>query len=63
MWQANIFVHIPPQNCIDEGIFGVLSLFYCLWTYFIIYDFSRTIRTGVCFFSVYENYFVVYIYM
>jgi hypothetical protein len=41
----------------------VLTLFCCLWTYFIIYDFSRTIRTCVCFFSVYENYFVVYVYM
>jgi hypothetical protein len=44
-------------------IFGVLNLFCCLWTYFIICGFSRTIRACVCFFSVYENYFVVYAYM
>jgi hypothetical protein len=44
-------------------IFGVLTLFYCLWTYFIICGFSRTIRACVCFFSIYENYFVVYAYM
>jgi hypothetical protein len=46
-----------------EVIFGVLTLFYCLWTYFVICGFSMTIRTCVCFFSVYENYFVVYVYM
>jgi hypothetical protein len=44
-------------------IFGVLTLFCCLWTYFIVCDSSRTIRTYACFFSVYENYFVVYVYM
>jgi hypothetical protein len=36
-----------------EVIFGVLTLFCCLWTYFIVCGFSRTIR----------NYFVVYVYM
>jgi hypothetical protein len=46
-----------------EVIFGVLTLFYCLWTYFVVCDFSRTIRTCAYFFSVYENYFVVYVYM
>jgi hypothetical protein len=44
-------------------IFGVLTLFYCLWTYFIGCGSSWTIRTCVCFFFVYENYFVVYVYM
>jgi hypothetical protein len=44
-------------------IFGVLTLFCCLWTYFIVCDFSRTIRTCVCFFSINENCFVVFIYM
>jgi hypothetical protein len=44
-------------------IFGVLTLFYCLWTYFVVCSFSRTIRTCVYFFSIYENYFVVYVYM
>jgi hypothetical protein len=44
-------------------IFGVLTLFCYLWTYFIVCGFSRTIRTCVCFFFVYENYFVVYVYM
>jgi hypothetical protein len=44
-------------------IFGVLTLFCCLWTYFIVCDFSTTIRTGVCFFPIYEIYFVVYVYM
>jgi hypothetical protein len=44
-------------------IFGVLTLFCYLWTYFIIYYFSRSIRTYACFFSVYENYFAVYVYM
>jgi hypothetical protein len=39
-------------------IFGVLTLFCCLWTYFIVCGFSRTIRTYACFFSVYENYFL-----
>jgi hypothetical protein len=42
-----------------EVIFDVLTLFCCLWTYFIVCGFSRTIRTCVCF-SVSENYFVVY---
>jgi hypothetical protein len=41
-------------------IFGVLTLFYCLWTYFIVCGSSWTC---VCFFFVYENYFVVYVYM
>jgi hypothetical protein len=44
-------------------IFGVLTLFCCLWTYFVVCGFSRTIRTCACFFSIYENYFVVYVYM
>jgi hypothetical protein len=44
-------------------IFGVLTLFCCLWTYFIVCGFSWTIRACVCFFSVYENYFGVYVYM
>jgi hypothetical protein len=35
-------------------IFDVLTLFCCLWTYFIVCGFSRTIKTYVCFFSVYE---------
>jgi hypothetical protein len=26
-------------------IFGVLTFFCCLWTYFIVCGFSRTIRT------------------
>jgi hypothetical protein len=42
-------------------IFGVLTIFCCLRTYFIVCDFSRTIRTCVCFFSVYEIYFVAVI--
>jgi hypothetical protein len=46
-----------------EVIFGVLTLFCCLWTYFIVHDFSRIIRTCVCFFSIYEIHFVVYVYM
>jgi hypothetical protein len=46
-----------------EVIFYVLTLFYYLWTYFVIYDFSRTIKTCVHFFSVYENYFIIYVYM
>jgi hypothetical protein len=46
-----------------EVIFDVLTLFYYLWTYFVIYDFSRTIKTCVHFFSVYENYFIIYVYM
>jgi hypothetical protein len=46
-----------------EVIFGVLTLFCCLWTYFVVCGFSMTIRTCVCFFSVYMNYFVVYVYM
>jgi hypothetical protein len=64
-WQANIFVHIPLelQQRTCEVSFGVLTLFCCLWTYFIVCDFSRTIRTCVCFFSVYDIYFVVYVYM
>jgi hypothetical protein len=44
-------------------IFCVLSLFCCLWTYFVVCGFIRTIGTYVCFFSVNENYFVVYVYM
>jgi hypothetical protein len=44
-------------------IFNVLTLFCCLWTYIIVGDFNRTIRTCACFFSIYENYFVVYVYM
>jgi hypothetical protein len=44
-------------------IFGVLTLFYYLWTDFIVCGFSITIRTCVCFFSVYENFVVVYVYM
>jgi hypothetical protein len=46
-----------------EVIFGVLTLFCCLWAYFVVCGFSRTIRTRVCFFSVYGDYFVVYVYM
>jgi hypothetical protein len=46
-----------------EVIFDLLTLFYCLWTYFIVYGFNRTFRTYACFFSDYENYFVVYVYM
>jgi hypothetical protein len=45
-----------------EVIFDVLTLFCYVCTYFIVCDFSRTIRT-ICFFSVYEIYFVVYDYM
>jgi hypothetical protein len=41
-----------------EVIFGVLTLFCCLWTYFIVCGFNKTIRTCVCFFFVYENYFL-----
>jgi hypothetical protein len=44
-------------------IFDGLTLFCYLWTYFVVCDFSRTIRTCVGLFSVYENYFVVYVYM
>jgi hypothetical protein len=44
-------------------IFDVLTLFCCLWTYFVVCGFSRTISTCVCFFSIYENYFVFYVYM
>jgi hypothetical protein len=44
-------------------IFCVLPLFCCLWTYFVVCDFSRTIRTCACSIFVYENYFVVYVYM
>jgi hypothetical protein len=46
-----------------EVIFYVLTLFYYLWTYFVIYDFSRIIKTCVHFFSIYENYFIIYVYM
>jgi hypothetical protein len=46
-----------------EVIFGVLNLFCCLWTYFVVCGLSMTIRTCVCFFFVYEHYFVVYVYM
>jgi hypothetical protein len=52
---------LHQQMC--KVIFGVLILFYCLWTYFVVCGFSRTITTCVCLFSVYENYFVVYVYM
>jgi hypothetical protein len=46
-----------------EVIFGVLTLFYYLWNYFVICGCNRTIRTYVCFISIYENYFVVYVYI
>jgi hypothetical protein len=36
-------------------IFDVLSLFCYWWTYFVVCGLSRTIRTCVRFFSVYEN--------
>jgi hypothetical protein len=44
-------------------IFGVITLFCCICTYFVVCDFSRTIMTCVYFFSIYENYFVVYVYV
>jgi hypothetical protein len=46
-----------------EVIFSVLTLFFCLWTYFIVCGSSTTIRTCACSCSIYENYFVVYVYM
>jgi hypothetical protein len=35
--------------------FGVLALFCCLWSYLVIYAFSRDIRTIDAFFVVYES--------
>jgi hypothetical protein len=44
-------------------IFGVLTLFCYLWTYFVVCGIRRTIKTCIHFFSVCGNYFVVYVYM
>jgi hypothetical protein len=45
------------RNCINEGMLWILrvfDLFSCWWTYFVVCWFCKTIRTCVCFFSVYE---------
>ncbi len=38
-------------------VFGILSNYFIIYeAYLLLVNFSRTIRTCVCFFSVYESY-------